>query len=50
MEHDPIIDYTEEDIVFCDGIPCDIFFDCNSRCEFCPIDGDHLLLPRQNIL
>ena len=50
MEYKPSIVFEEEGIVFCDGLPCDMFCDSDMRCEFCPIDGDHLLLPRENIL
>lgn len=34
----PMIDYTEEGILFCDGIPCDMYYECGLRCEICPVN------------
>lgn len=43
---EPVIEYSEEGILFCDGLPCDMFDKCDYRCDICPVDGDHLLLPK----
>lgn len=40
---EPVIKYSEEGILFCDDLPCDMYDDCNMRCDICPVDGDHLI-------
>lgn len=45
---EPKIDYSEEGILFCDGMVCDMYNDCNLRCDICPVNGDHLLLPNSS--
>lgn len=45
----PVIEYTEEGILFCDGLPCDMYYDCGLRCEICPVNGDQLLISKDSI-
>ena len=42
---EPVIKYSEEGILFCDDLPCDMYEDCNLRCEICPVNGDRLVIP-----
>lgn len=44
---EPVIKYSEEGILFCDDLPCDMYYDCNLRCEICPVNGDQLIIPKK---
>lgn len=45
MEQKPKIEYSEEGILFCDGIPCDMYYECSLRCDICPMNDDEGLWP-----
>lgn len=37
ISQDPKIEETEEGVIYCDGLMCNMFFDSRVRCSFCPV-------------